>query len=188
MLTQPFDTWEYTGAKATYGVFNAAVAAVGQSSDPPYTTDLADTGHGLLTGSLLYIQGSTNYNGLRKIISLPDADSLMIAAKYVAETLTTGATWKVMYSSPHPFLFLGFEVTLSAAGANTENLTIIRYKSADSTAYENKIYTKAMNGEQFINYMFDVPRRCGGGDRIDVAWANAGSKTWGIKLFTRRIV
>lgn len=180
------DEWFFTGAKTTYGIFDAAAAADGQSIQPPFTTDLADTTHGLLTGSLIYIQGTTNYNGIRKIVSLPDANSMIIYAKFVAETLTTGATWKTMYSSPHPFEFLGFEVTLDAVGANVEDLTIT-IDAAKGSTYDNRIYTKAMNGVTYINNMFDTPRLCSGDDKIDVAWANAGSKGWGIKLFTRRL-
>ena len=179
------DTWFFNGAKATYGVFDAA-AVVEYSAIPPFTVDLADATHGLLALSQLYILGSTYYNGLTSILSLPDANSMVVYCdKYVAENLTTNALWKTMYSSPHPFEFLGFEVTLDAVCANTENLTITI--DADwSSKFDNRIYTKAMNGVQWINNMFDEPRQCMGGDRVDIAWANAGSKGWGIKIFTRR--
>lgn len=197
MNRQPMDEWFYTGAGATYGTFNNAAAAAVNSADPPFTTDLTDTAHGLLAGSLLYIQGSTNYNGLKKMQSVPDANSMYIYAKYVAETLAGTETWKTMFTydtidrgnvaAGCPWEFLGFEATLSAAGATaSEYLTIIT-DAAVGSAYDNEIYRRDMNGVQYINYMFDEARKMSSGDKIDVAWANAGAKTWGIKLFTRRL-
>ena len=150
MNRQPMDEWFYTGAGATYGVFNNAAAADYDSVNPPFQTDLSDTAHGLLGGSLFYAQGSVNYNGLRKLVSVPDANSMYIYAKYVAETLAGTETWKTMYSDNHPFEFLGFEVTLSAAGAATENLTIIVDANAGS-AYDNELYERNFNRP--VNFM-----------------------------------
>jgi len=92
MIRQPRDEWHFTGAKATYGVFGNNDAIEGQSVIPPFTTDLTDATHGLLAGSdknpsLIWIEGTTNYDGLRKIVSIPDVNSIMIAASYVAEEL-----------------------------------------------------------------------------------------------------
>ena len=179
------DTWFFTGTKTSYGTLIAAAAASSNAVDPPFTTDIPTSTHGMLAGSLIYIQGTTNYDGLRKILSVPDSASMVIYAKFVAETFSTGDTWKTMYSSPHPFEFLGFEFHSTAAIANVENL-IINIDAAAGAAYDKKIYQKAMNGVQSIDNMFDAPRQCMGGDKIDVVFPNAGSKTWGIKLYTRR--
>jgi len=196
-MRQKHDEWFFTGAKAMSGTFDGADAADGDSVNPPFTADLTDTGHGLLANSLLYVQGSTNYNGLRKIKSLPDANSMLIYAKFVAETLAGTETWKTMFSYNEiiqgearpgcPFEFLGFEVTLSAASATSENLTIT-IDADKGSAYDNRIYSRDMDGVTYLNNMFDAPRKCSPGDKIDVAWANTNSKTWGIKLFTRRLV
>lgn len=194
---QPMDEWFYTGAGATYGVFNNAAAADVYSGGQPFITDLTDTGHGLLAGSLLYIQGSVNYNGLHKMASVPDANSMYIYAKFIAETLAGTETWKTMFTYDSvdrgnvligsPFEFLGFEVTLSAASTTPENLTVIVDANA-GPAFDNEIYKKDMNGIQYINNMFTEPRKLSGGDKIDVAWVNTNAKTWGIKLFTRRLI
>lgn len=201
-MNRKFDEWFFTGAKATYGVFDNAAAAAVNSTDPPFTTDLTDTGHGLLAGSLLYIQGSTNYNGMRYLVSLPDANSMVIRAPYVAETLAGTETWKTMVTydsvissaraqrelqAGSPFTFYGFEVTLSAASATSENLTIT-IDAAKGSAYDNLIYSLDMDTVQHINNMFDSPRMLAPGDKIDVAWANTNARTWGIKLFTRPLV
>lgn len=195
---QMLDEWYFTGAGATYGTFDAAAVADVDSVNPPFTVDLTDTAHGLLADSLLYIQGSVNYNGLKRIKSIPDANSMVIFAKYVAEVFAGTETWKTMFTydsiiqgDPRPgphFEFLGFEVTLSAAGATPSDNLTITIDSAKGSAWDNLIYDRDMNGIADINYMFDEPRECGPGDKIDVAWANADSRTYGIKLFTKRLV
>ena len=198
MKKDKHDEWFFTGAKATYGTFNNADATEGDSINPPFTTDLADTGHGLIAGSMLYIQGSVNYNGLKLIKSLPDADSMIIYSKYEEEQLAGTETWKTMITydeiiqgilvAGSPFEFLGLEVTLDAAAATaSENLTVT-IDAARGSAFDNLIYSIDMNGHTDVNYMFDEPRLCAPGDKIDVAWANADTNTWGIKLFTRRLV
>ena len=196
-MKQPMDEWFYTGTKATYGTFDAAAAADGGSVILPHLTDLTDTAHGLLAGSLLYIQATDYYNGLRKVVSLPDANSMVIYAKFVAETLANTDTWKTMFTYDNwingslvagpDYEFCGFEVTLDAASATSENL-VITVDAAFGSAFDTEIYSKDMNGIQHINYMFDEPRRLSGGDKIDVVWVNTNAKTWGIKLFTRRLV
>lgn len=190
------DEWFFTGAKATYGTFNNAAAADDNSVDPPFTTDLTDTAHGLLANSCLYIQGSTNYNGLRVIKSVPDANSMIIYAKFVAETLAGTETWKTMFTydfivngdlvAGDPFEFLGFELTLGSASATSENLTIT-IDAAKGAAWDNRIYSRDMDGVTYINNMFDVPRLCSSGDKIDVVWDNTNAETYGIRLFTRRL-
>ena len=133
-MRQKRDEWFFTGAKAMNGTFNDAAAVIGDSVNKPYTTTLPDTGHGLIAPSLLYIENTTNYNGLRKIKSLADANSMLIYAKYVAEVLSS-ATWKTMFTYDQvvqgeirpgcPFEFLGFYLTLdAAAGTASEYFTI----------------------------------------------------------------
>jgi len=191
---QPHDTWYFTGAKATYTTLNADNDTDGGWGNNALLTILPSTAHGFFASSgslqsLIYIQGTTYYNGLRKIHAVAD-NTITIYAKYVAAEATFGGTLetvKTMYSDNHPFEFLGFELTIDAAVAATEDLTIIIDAAAGST-FDNLIYKKAMNGVRYINYMFDVPRKCAADDKVDVAWANATGDDWGIKLFTRRLV
>lgn len=198
MKKDKHDEWFFTGAKATYGTFDSTDPADDDSVDPPFTTDLSDTGHGLLANSMLYIQGSVAYNGLRLIKSVPDVNSMIIFAKYVAENFAGTETWKTMITydeiiqgilvAGSPFEFLGFEVTLDAAAATpAENLTVT-IDAARGAAFDNLLYSKDMNGVADINRWFDEPRPCGAGDKIDIAWANADTNTWGIKIYTRRLV
>lgn len=192
------DKWNFTGAKAMNGTFNAAAAADGDSVNLPFTTDLTDTGHGLLAGSSLYIESTDNYNGLRLIKSLPDANSMLIYAKFVVETLANTDSWKTMFTydtwmqgelrAGPPWEFLGFYLTLDAAAATGSEEFTITVDAAKGSEWDNRIYTKDMNGTQWINYMFDDPKPMASGDKIDCRFANADTNTWGLTLFTRALV
>ena len=195
---QKHDEWYFTGAGPTYGTFNNTAAADVDSANPPFTTDLTDTTHGLLADSLLYIEGTVNYNGLRLIKSVPDVNSMVIFAKFIAETLGGTETWKVKFGYenlvdnvpvPHTaFELIGFEITLDAAAATASELLTITVDAARGSAWDNLIYSQDMNGIADINYMFEAPTQCTAGDKIDIAWANADANTWGIKLFTRAVI
>ena len=197
-MKQKHDQWFFTGAKAMSGTFDGADAADSDSVNKPFTTDLTDTAHGLLAGSLLYIQGSTNYNGLREIKSIPDVNSMIIYAKFVAETLAGTETWKTMFTYDKfvqgelrpgsPFEFLGFYLTLDAAAGTASEEFTITIDAAKGSAWDNRIYTKDMNGQQHINYIFDDPKPCAAGDKLDCVFANADTNTWGLTLFTRPLV
>lgn len=192
------DKWYFTGAKAMNGTFGNNDAIEGDSVNPPYTTDLTDAGHGLLAGSLLYIESTTNYNGLRLIKSLPDANSMLIYAKYVAEELAGSETWKTMFTydswmqgelrKGSPFEFLGFYLTLDAAASTASEEFTITIDADRGSAWDNRVYTKDMNGQQHINYIFDDPKPCESGDKLDCRFANADTNTWGLTLFTKALV
>jgi len=192
------DVWNYKGAKAMNGTFDAAAAADGDSVNVPYTTDLTAAAHGLLAGSLTYIEATENYNGLRMIKSLPDANSMVIYAKFVAETLAGTDSWKTMFTYDFwaqgelrpgsPYEFLGFYLTLDAAAATASEEFTITIDAAKGSEFDNRIYTKDMNGLQHINYKFDEAKQCESGDKLDCRFANANTNTWGLTLFTRPLV
>ena len=192
------DEWFFTGAKAMNGTFDAAAAADGDSINPPYTTDLTAATHGLIAGSLTYIEATDSYNGLRLIKSLPDANSMVIYAKFVAETLANTDSWKTMFTydtwmqgelrAGPPYEFLGFYLTLDAAAATVSEEFTITIDAAKGSAWDNRVYTKDMNGQRWINYIFDDPKPMASGDKLDCRFANANTNTWGLTLFTRALV
>ena len=196
-MKQRRDEWFFTGAKAMSGTFNDAAAVIGDSVNKPYTTTLPDTAHGLLAPSLLYIQNTTNFNGLRKIKTVANTDSMLIYAKFVAEALSS-ATWKTMFSYDQfvqgelrpgaPFEFMGFYLTLDAAASTASEEFTITIDADKGAAWDNRIYTKDMNGQQHINFMFDAPKQCASGDKLNCVFANANTNTWGLTLFTRSLV
>lgn len=194
MKKDKHDEWYFTGVGPTYGTFGAG-AALEVESVEPYITRLLSSDV-LADPSLIYIQGSVNYNGIKEV-ARDSGIGMEIYSKYVAETLAGTETWKTMITYDNivqgklvagsPFEFLGFEVTLSAASATSENLTVT-IDSARGAAWANLIYSKDMDTVKHINYMFDEIRYCGPGDKIDIAWANSDDRTWGIKIFTRALI
>jgi len=196
-MKQRRDEWFFTGAKAMSGTFNDAAAVIGDSVNKPYTTTLPDTAHGLLAPSLLYIQNTTNFNGLRKIKTVANTDSMLIYAKFVAEALSS-ATWKTMFSYDQfvqgelrpgaPFEFLGFYLTLDAAASTVSEEFTITIDADKGSAWDSRVYTKEMNGIQHINNMFATPKQCASGDKLNCVFANADTNTWGLTLFTKSLV
>ena len=191
---RPYDTIRFSGAKKTYSTLDAA-AVVDLGNIGPSNESLIDataTAHGFLAGpsvqlfNCAYVLGSTNYAGLKRIFSVPDANSIYLFSEFTAETPGGTETLRTAYSSKYPFEFLGFEIHLSAASATSENLVIARDCVLGAT-FDTKIYSKDMNAEQDIVYMIpkDEPVLCDALDVIDLAWANANSRTWAIKFFVR---
>lgn len=202
-LQQPHDVWEFSGDDAMNGTLDNTAAAEGQSADPPFTTNLAIASHGLKAGSLVYITGTTNYDGLKLILSLPDTNSIMIKSPFVIETPGGSETWGATVTYDRilrnagdigsdvapgpPWEFLGFDLTLdAAAGTSADFQATVSAKKG--TAWDNLVYSKDMNGITNINYMFDEPRKMESGDKIDFTWANADGDLWGLKVYTRRSV
>jgi len=191
---QPYNIIRFSGAKKTYATIGApAIANVGLTGPScENIVDITSTAHGFLAGPTLwkptcaYILGSTNYAGLKRILSVPDANSLYIFSPYTAETPAGTETLRTAYASKYPFEFLGFEIHLSAASATSENLVIARDSVLGST-YDTKIYSKDMNAIQDIIYMIpkDEPVLCDADDVIDLTWDNTNTKTWTINFFVR---
>lgn len=193
-MKQPFDTINFSGTKKTYEAANAfAVVDVGRNGPSEESlVDITAGAHGFLAGpsvndfNCVYVLGTDNYDGLRRIYSVPDVNSIYIFANYTAETLSTGDTLRTMYKSSYPYKFLGFEIHLDAASATSENLVISRDCVRGAT-FDTKIYSKNMNGIQDITFMFNdnEPILCDADDTIDLTWDNSNSKTWAVKFFVQ---
>lgn len=189
-LHQPYDTWFFTGAKATYTTIDAGPAVDAGFAGMDQLVTIPSTGHGFLASSgslqsLIYIQGTTNYNGLKKIHAVA-ANTITIVAKYVAETFAGTETLKSMVGFNHPFELLGYEVKLSAAGG-AGSLTVTL--DADvGAAFDQEFDTNDMTALAKINQLWNPAKLCKANDKVDFAYANANTKTFGIKVFTRRLI
>ena len=189
-MTQPYDTWFFTGDEETYSTLAAGDAVDGGWAGEHQLTTLPATDHGFKASagslqSLIYIQETTNYDGLKRIYSVATS-TITIIAPYVAETFTTADTIKTMYGDNHPFELVGYEVHLSAVGgAGTLTVTL---DAADGSAFDTVLGSHDMTSDADVSTMFDPPIPCKANDKIDVAYANANDKTFGIKIFTRRRV
>lgn len=130
----------------------------------------------------VYVLGTTNYNGLKRIYNVRTGRYVQIFADFVAEVFS-GATQRVGYEAEVASEFGGFSVHL----ANVEDAGIFNViiHSARGAAFDNLLYSKDMIGVQDINRMFNPPRYLAPGDRIDVT-TNI-TETFGIILYVRKL-
>ena len=190
------EVYRFEGAKAVNGTLDAAAVVDKTSTYPGYypgIVDITDTAHGYVAGDRddipnhIFIQGTTNYDGLIRIHSVPDANSIFIWAKYVAETLATADIIRPALQFDVDWMFRGFKLHLDAASATTENFVV----SVDADAgakFDFNIFTRDMNGVQDLGkfYMED-PIFINKNDILYVTWANSNSKAWGLELLAQRL-
>jgi len=136
----------------------------------------------------IFIQGTTNYNGLRRIHSAPDANSLFIFGKYVAETPAGTEIARPGLQFDEDWLFMGFKLHLDAASATTENF-VINIDSDMGAAWDYNIYTSDMNGVQDLADLsfMDEPVPLKAKDIVYCTWANTNDKLWGLEILAQRL-
>ena len=93
----------------------------------------------------------------------------------IATTIAPGAPWPLEEIRVH----------LSAAGASG-NLTATVDHAAGS-AYDINILTQDMTSVTDLVWSPDSPMKFQSGDELDIAWANAGTKTYGLEVVWRLI-
>ena len=144
--------------------------------------------HGFNADGWIYITGSTNYSGLRKLVAIPAATTFTFKADYVAETPAGTETAKFVLAPQCDFELLEVRLHLSAAGANVENFTIT-LDSRLGSEYDVVLRTKAMNTVQDDVWAINSTterRFFFNGDTLVFAWANAGGKTYGLEVIYKR--
>ncbi len=130
----------------------------------------------------VYIHGTANYDGLRRIYNVRGGRYVQIFAKYVAEAFS-GATQRVGYKAEVASEFSGFSFTGNAFAAGT---LIVTNHSTKGSAFDNVLYSKYLGDVIGINHMFDPVRYLTPGDRIDVTIVGV-APTAGISLFVRKL-
>ena len=109
-------------------------------------------------------------------LAVPEIVDATDGAAAVNHDLTRAYAWQLD----------AFEIHLSAAG-NAGNLTIIKnsYISVAAT-YDTVILTQDMTS--IVNLYFQPPRPIilYAGDQLEVDWANAAGRTYGLQLHTSR--
>src|SRR4030042_142913 len=107
-----------SGTKKMNGTLaNSAVVDNGDG-----TVGIVITAHGLSAGNYIIIAGTTNYDGIHKIESIEDANTVNITATYVAETPAGSETYKTCFKNPYgdEYQIMEVRLTLSAAGGAAE--------------------------------------------------------------------
>jgi hypothetical protein len=149
--------------------------------------------HGLAAGSQVYIEGTTNYDGLHTLTAV-DGAKFSITAAYVAETPAGSETVKIAIAHDGAFKFDGIELNLSAAPTTSESLTITK-DSKDGAAYDSLLYSVDLSDGSVADLVmsFPTPIECAydmsseTGDIVRFAWANTDGRTWGLTAKYRRL-
>jgi hypothetical protein len=180
-----------TGAKALNATIKAAAAVETTPAHPDGQVTIQTTAaHGFLVGSHVYIEGTTNYDGLAEILAVPAADTFTIKAKYVAETFGGTETVKVAIVPDARFVFVGFSIKLSSAPSTSENFTIT-LDADDGSAYDVNVYTRDFSSASDTDVIWTVPEDelipFEKLDKLRIAWTNTDGRTFGLKLWFKRL-
>jgi hypothetical protein len=175
------DVIPVTGADALDGL-TLTTDAVIDNEDGTVTLTM-DVAHTFLAGSVVYIEGTDEYDGLHEILSVPETDEIRFKAKYVAETPAGSETVKIVLKSKRDFKFLGFRLNIAVAPGQADVMTIT-LDSGKGATYDTVIYSNdltAVTELEYINPNVDLP--FDKGDILRVAWPNVANRTFGMEFF-----
>ena len=135
--------------------------------------------------NLIYLQGTTNYDGLRYIVAVA-TDTFDIIAPFVAETPNAKIA-RPGLSFDERWEFVGFKLHLAAACATAEDFEI--HVDADRGAgWDYKIFDEDMNG------VSDRSEKYAPGeiilqpnDIVYATFANTNDNLWGLEFIARRM-
>lgn len=191
--------YRFSGTGAINGNLDNAAAVDRTSSYDPENfrdgvVDIPITGHKITAGpdmehfTCIYLVGSTNYDGLRRIVSIPDANTVRIAAKFVAETFGAGAvSYQPGIMFKDAWEFLGFDLHLNTASATSENFTL-NVDAIAGTTFDFNIFTQDFNTVKDYIKTYDSPSiKVAAEDAVLAAWANSDGRTWGLTMKGRRL-
>ncbi len=134
----------------------------------------------------IYITGTANYNGLRKIVAV-SAAQLDIEAAFVAETTSGSDTARPGLSFDEPWNWIGFKLHLDAASSTASENLIISIDAAAGSNFDINHVTLPMNGVQDYDKIWEEALPVNANDVLYVTWANASSANWGLELIAERL-
>ena len=195
----PLETYFFAGNEEMNTTLNAAGSTDASNPGRAIAT-IPSNDHGFLKSqnwfkepTHIFIQGTTNYDGLRVIETVATNSFDILCDSYTAETFTTADLAFPGLSFNEPWFFCGFHLTLtdgsgsSASCGTAEDLTI----DVDAEAgnyFDSNLYTIPMNGvSDYLEILSPdemIPIQAN--DIVKVSFANTDDDTWGLKLFARR--
>lgn len=167
-----------TGTKKMGQTLDAA-AAVEVGSD---SVKILCTGHGLPVGAVIFIAGTTNYNGYHTLTAV-GTDDFTFVATYVAETIANTDTLSHRLLPGELFRMVEIRLHLSSASAQADDLTIT-LDSGEDAVYDCIFITNDMNGLADYAYSWGkaLSHNFKATDAIIFAWANKDNRTWGLEV------
>jgi len=139
--------------------------------------------------SLMYVHGSVNYDGLRRIFYVRSARYVQFMAPYVAESWSSGdATYGPGFKSPDPHELGGFSIHVDGKMGAAQDLEVVIY-SAKGTYYDSLVFSQDMYDVLDINHMFDKPIPLLSNDRVEVRLSGSSTQQKDVttKLYVRKV-
>jgi len=167
-----------TGTKKMGQVLNSGDAVdVGSGS-----VKLLCTGHGLPVGTVIFISGTTNYDGYHTLTAV-GTDDFTFVDTFVAETF--GGTETVQHRLLPGELFRLVEVRLhlNSAGSSTQNFTVT-LDSGENAVYDAVLESQDTDdlADHNANWGKDACHHMKATDALIFAWTNTDNKTWGLEV------
>ena len=167
-----------TGTGAMGQTLDAA-AAVKVGTD---SVKIACTGHGLSVGAVIFIAGTTNYNGYHTITAKGTNDFTFVAT-FEAETIANTDTISHRLLPGELFRLVEIRFHLNTAGSSTQNLTIT-VDSGENAVYDAVLESQDTDDLADYNYCWgrDACHHMNATDALIFAWTNTDGKTWGLEV------
>lgn len=146
------------------------------------------TAHGFAAGSMVYISGTTNYDGVHKLVAVA-TNTFDIVATYVAETPAGTETAKFTLFPGKAFalvevrMFVSNGSGVAAAVGTAESLTV-DLDSGNGNAFDVNMLTEPMSGLSSNVWVLsnDELRLFNKDDKLNFAFANTNTNTIGIEV------
>lgn len=166
-----------------------AAAAVDQGVD--YTVNpvgrgvnvvrIPATAHGFAVDSIIYISGTTNYDGMHKLVAVA-TNTFDIVSAYVAETFAGTETASATLAPGEPFELI--DVRFHSNASLTQDSFTATLDSEDGSAYDLNLITQLMAGLSDLREVIGAEERWvfAEGDKIAFAFTNNDAATVGLEV------
>lgn len=171
-------------ARVIHASDDPAVSGIGGTSDAAVVAGAA----GSLTAQVRRL--TTDLDAVKTAAQIIDdwdsSDRCKVIEKVdpVVTNATGAAAIATSYAPAAPAYLENITVHLSAAPTTAGSLTI-KLNANDGAAYDTVLLSQSMVGLTDFMYQPDRPILIESGDAIDVAYANADTKTYGLRIVTR---
>jgi len=182
--TEAIETITVSGS----GALNATLMAVAAVDNEDGSVRLGISSDIFDAGSMVYIEGTDNYDGIRKIRSV-SAGYINLEASFTAETTATADTVKVAIAPSHSFEFLEIEAHLSSAPTTSEDFTVTKDSNL-GTNFDVNLLTKDFSAGSIVSYIWTPTSRLVYSDAKDIlriSWDNTDARDYGLTLKYRKI-
>jgi len=140
--------------------------------------------HGYKVGSQVYIDGTTNYDGLHTLTAVAAA-TITFVATYVAEKPGGSETVRIVLFPGNPFQLMEVRLHLNAIPTTSENIAIT-LDSAAGADFDVVVKVKDMAGNSIADWDWapgkSTELKYLATESLIFTWANSNSKTYGLEI------